>query len=196
MKNKKKIISVLLLIALIAVIFIAGYTFARYYKSINAGSSSANIARWSFGSKNAEAVINLSSEKIAPGSNGQFEIEVDATGSEVDVEYEIIVSDEKNIPTNMKFYAETKNEAGDIISTTEEKSSFSELASSDLKGTIPVETNNQKRTIVVYWDWEFNENDTSSVDSDDATLTYDEEGNSSLECGFNIEIIGRQAKSN
>ncbi len=194
MKNKKKIGGVLLLISLILVIFLAGYTFARYYKSINAGGTSASIARWSFGSKNEKAIINLSEEKIAPGSSGQFEIEVDATNSEVDVDYEILVSEEKNIPTNMKFYAETKDEKGTVISTTEEISSFTELATSNLKGTIPVEANNQKRSVIVYWNWEFNENDTTTVDSEDATLNFDENGNSNLECGFNIEIVGRQAK--
>ena len=56
--------------------------------------------------------------------------------------------------------------------------------------------NNQKRNIIVYWNWDFNEDDTSSVDRDDATLVIDEEGNSSLDCGFNIEIIGKQAKVN
>lgn len=196
MKDKKKVIGALILIALISVIFIAGYTYARYYKAINAGSTTASIARWSFGSKNTEAIINLSDEKIAPGTNGQFEIEVDATDSEVNVEYEILVSEEKNIPTNMKFYAETKDENGVVLETTEKSNSFTELATNYLKGTIPVEANNQKRTIVVYWDWEFNENDTTTTDSDDATLAYDENGNSSLECGFNIEIVGRQAKAN
>ena len=194
MKNKKKIGGILLLISLILVIFLAGYTFARYYKSINAGGTTANIARWSFGSKNEKAIINLSEEKIAPGSSGQFEIEVDATNSEVDVDYEILVSEENNIPTNMKFYAKTKDEKGAVISTTEEMSSFTELAANNLKGTIPVEANNQKRSIVVYWNWEFNENDTTTVDSDDATLSLDENGKSNLECGFNIEIVGRQAK--
>ncbi len=196
MKNKRKIISVLVLITLISVIFIAGYTFARYYKSINAGGGMASIARWSFGSKNTEAVINLSDEKIAPGSSGKFEIEIDATDSEVDVEYEILVSDEKNIPTNMKFHAETKDEKGNIIATSSEKNSFTELAGSELKGTIPIEKNNQKRIIIVYWNWDFNEEDTSLTDSNDATLAYDGDGNSSLDCGFNIEIIGKQAKVN
>lgn len=194
MKNKKKVIGVLLLITLILVIFVAGYTFARYYKSINAGGGTASIARWSFGSKNEKAIINLSEEKIAPGSSGQFEIEVDATNSEVDVDYEVLVTEEKNIPTNMKFSAEIKDESGAVIYTTKKMSSFTELAANNLKGTIPVKANNQKRNIVVYWDWEFNENDTTSVDTNDATLEYDENGNSNLECGFNIEIVGRQAK--
>ena len=38
MQKKRKVIGALVLIVLISVIFIAGYTFARYYKSIDAGS--------------------------------------------------------------------------------------------------------------------------------------------------------------
>ena len=194
MKNKK-VISVLILITLITIIFAAGYTFARYYKSINAGGGVASIARWSFGSKNENAIINLSQEKIFPGTGGSFEIEVDATDSEVNVEYEILVSEEKNIPTNMKFYAVTRDEKGAQISRTDQTNSFTQLASSNLKGIIPIEKNNQKRIITVYWNWDFNENDTSMTDTNDAILSYDENGKSSLECGFNIEIIGKQAKS-
>lgn len=194
MNKKKRIITLLVLTLLIMSIFLAGYTFARYYKSINLGSASTSIARWSFGSKNVEAQINLSDGKIAPGSNGQFEIEVDATDSEVNVEYEILVSNEKNIPTNMKFRAEIRDEVGNIISSTLETNSFYELAVNNLKGVIPVEKNNQKRIITVYWNWEFNEEDNTTIDSDDATLIYDEMGNSSLDCGFDIEIIGKQVK--
>ena len=196
MKNKRKLFSAICMITLILVIFIAGYTFARYYSKIDAGSGRASIVRWSFGSKNEEASINLSEEKIAPGSNGNFEIEVDATDSEVEVEYEILVKDERNIPHNMKFYAETIDEKGGVISKTNSYDSFTKLASENLNGKIPVEKNNQKRNIVVYWNWDFNEEDTSSVDRDDATLIIDENGNSSLDCGFNIEIVGKQAKVN
>lgn len=194
MKNKKRVIGVLVCITLISSMFLAGYTFARYYKAINAGVAQANIARWSFNSKNMETNINLSNEKIAPGSNGQFEIEVDATDSEVAVEYEIKVNNEKNIPRNMKFYAETKDENGNI-NVTEEKSSFSEIATEYLKGIIPVEKNNQKRIVAVHWNWPFNENDETLIDSEDASLNVDEDI-TSLDCGFDIQIIGRQAQIN
>ena len=196
MKNKKIVIKAVIIIALIALVSLAGYTFARYYQSINVGGGKATIARWSFGSANVSRDIVLSEEKIAPGSNGTFEIEVDATNSEVPVEYEILVSDEKNIPTNMKFYAEIQNEDNSTITTTETKDSFTELAASDLKGLIPVEKGNQKRKINVHWSWEFNDEDITATDANDATLAYDENNMSSLDCGFNIQIIGRQAKSN
>lgn len=196
MKNKSRVIRAVIIIALITLVSIAGYTYSRYYQSLNIGGGKATIARWSFGSKNISKDIVLSKDKIAPGSNGTFEIEVDATNSEVPVEYEVLVSDEKNIPTNMKFYAEIKNEDGSTIKTTEEKDSFTSLAETELKGLIPVVQNNQKRNITVHWNWDFNENDTTSIDTDDATLVYDENNNSSLDCGFNIQIVGRQAKVN
>ncbi len=194
MKNKKRVIGVLVCIALISSMFLAGYSFARYYKSIKIDTIKTSIARWNFNSKNTLANINLSNEKISPGSSGQFEIEVDATDSEVAVEYEIKVENETNIPRNMTFYAETKDENGNVAKT-EEKSSFAEIATENLKGIIPVETNNQKRTVVVHWNWPFNEDDETSTDSEDATLQANEEI-ASLDCGFDIQIIGRQANLN
>lgn len=192
MKNKKRVIGVLVCILLISTMFLAGYSFARYYKSIKIDTIKTSIARWNFNSKNTLANINLSNDKIAPGSNGQFEIEVDATDSEVAVEYEIKVENETNIPRNMTFYTETKDENGNAVKT-EEKNSFAEIAAENLKGIIPVEANNQKRTIVVHWNWPFNEEDETSIDSEDATLN---ENIVSLDCGFDIQIIGKQANSN
>ena len=116
---------------------------------------------------------------------------VNASASDIDVEYEIKVIEERNIPTNMKFFAEIRNEQGGVINKTKEYSTFTELASNELLGNIPVEENNQKRIIMVYWNWEYT-NDVSLEDKLDATLSYDENGKSSLECGFNIEIVGKQ----
>ena len=194
MKNKRKTIGAIAMFVLIISIFLIGYVYVNHYQKIDIVSGQANIARWSFGSKNTEAKISLSDEKISPGSNGNFEIEVDATDSEVEVEYTILVTDEKNIPTNMKFYAEIFDEKGGVIKTTDLYDSFTSLAKSDLLSNfIPVEKGNQKRKILVYWNWEFNENDTSDVDRNDAILSYDENGNSSLDCGFSVQIVGKQA---
>ena len=151
-----------------------------------------NIAKWSFNSNNEQVVINLTNEKIAPGSNGSFEIEIDASGAETTIEYQIIVVDEKNIPDKFNFYAELKNEHDEIINKTEEYSSFSNVASNCLYGTIKPEQGNPKQTIEVYWYWEFDEEDNSNIDQNNGTLVYDEYGNSSLECSLDIEIVGKQ----
>jgi len=81
----KKLISVCFFIALIVVTFIAGYKIAISYNSSNISNLGANIARWSFESETSEKIINLSESKIYPGSNGQFEIDVNAEGSDVEV---------------------------------------------------------------------------------------------------------------
>lgn len=146
---------------------------------------------WCFKSKNSEKAINLSEEKIAPGSKGDFEIEIDATGSDVNVWYKLEVVEEKNIPRNIKFIAEIYDEKGGVIKKTKEYKSFKELASQELEECILVEKQNQKRKIKIYWEWPFEEDD--NIDTEDANLKIDEFGNSSLDCGFKIEIIGKQS---
>lgn len=201
MKKNKKILSLVILISLILLMFLAGYTFARYYKSVKAGTAIGNVARWSFGAGNTEKTISLSDKKIAPGTNGNFVIEVDATNSEVGVDYNVQFSNDKNIPRNMKFYAETTDELGNKT-TTETVSSLDNL-SDKIQGSIPVANGNQKRTINVFWNWDFNENDTTTTDNEDGTLAVDSNGNpildannnTSLDCVFDVEIIGKQQKS-
>ncbi len=190
MKNKKKVVGLLAVTILLVTIFAAGYTFARYYKKMDA-KAGATIARWSFGSKNEDKVVKLSEEKIAPGSNGTFEIEVDATNSEVGVDYEIVVSKSQNIPRNMVFSAKTYDGNGNELSSTSQYSTFAELAT-HLNGNIAT-SGNQKRNIVVSWDWPFNENDETDIDNQDGTYSV-ENGISSLESLFEIEIIGRQSR--
>ncbi len=190
MKNKKKVVGLLVVAVLLVTIFAAGYTFARYYKKMDA-KAGATIARWSFNSKNEDQTVLLSEEKIAPGSNGTFEIEVDATNSEVGVDYEILVSKSQNIPRNMKFSAKTFDGEGNELSSTSEYSTFAELAT-QLNGNIPV-SGNQKRNIVVSWDWPFNENDETDIDNQDGTYEV-VDGVSSLDSLFEIEIIGRQSR--
>lgn len=165
-----------------------GYMYAKYYKKIVI----SNVTKWSFNSNNEQTVINLSDEKIAPGSNGSFEIEIDASGAETSVDYEIIIG-EKNIPEKFKVYAETKNEFDEVINKTKEYNSFYDLAVENLFGKIEPELNNQIRRIKVYWYWQFDNEDNSNIDSNNGTLFYDEYGNSSLECSLDIEIIGKQA---
>lgn len=67
-----------------------------------------------------------------PGSSGEFNLQIDATGSEVDIDYQVNVLEEKNIPRNMKFYGEIINEKGGVIKKTKEYESFEELSSKEL----------------------------------------------------------------
>ena len=173
--------------------FVFGYIFQKNYKTVSNYNTQYNVAKWSFESANIQNKINLSEQKLLPGSKGSFQIEIDATGAGTEIEYKIIVSNEKNIPTNLFFYAETKNQLGTILHKTKEYNSFNKLALENLNGNIGVENENQKRIITVFWEWKYDENTNKNIDSKEAILNNDEYENSSLECGFNIEIVGKQA---
>lgn len=111
---------------------------------------------------------------------GKFNVQIDATSSEIDVFYEVIVFNEYNIPKDMVFTAEILDEKGGVIKKTEEYNSFLKLASENLKDKIPVEINNQKREIVVYWEWK-----------DDKDVILDNDSSFS-DCGFELQIVGKQ----
>lgn len=178
--NKKKLIKDISFFCFLIILLILQIFLIRYYKSNEKINIYSNIARWSFNSNNSETAIKLSEDKIYPGSNGKFKIQLDASSSELEVMYEIIVVNEYNLPSNMKFIAEILDEKGGVIKKTEEYNSFLKLASENLKGTIPVESNNQKREIIVYWEWE---------DNEDVILNND---SNFSDCGFELEIIGKQ----
>lgn len=110
---------------------------------------------------------------------GKFNIQIDATSSEMNVYYEVNVLNEYNIPKDMVFVAEILDEKGGVIKKTEEYSSFLKLASENLKDNIPVEINNQKREIIVYWEWK----DTDVLLNNDSNFS---------DCGFDLEILGKQ----
>ena len=190
MKKQKTFVKAGIVLALVTAVSVAGYTFARYYQSIDIGGATGRIAKWSFSSANEESTtISLSDEKLAPGTNGSFEIDINAVGAEVPVDYSVLVSDEINIPQNMKFIAKIKDGEGKELSTTSEYSSFTELANNELTDNrIAYDGSNQERKIEVDWNWDFNELDTTSIDANDAS------DNQKLDCGFKIQIVGKQAQ--
>jgi hypothetical protein len=128
---KKKLISVLIFVALIIFGFIVGFKYAINY-NLQLVSGYANIANWSLKSQTEKNVIKFSEKKLMPGTKGSFFIDIDASGAEVEIEYKINTLEEKNIPRNMKFYGEIINEKGGVIKKTEKYNTFKELASKEL----------------------------------------------------------------
>ena len=85
----------------------------------------------------------LVNNKIAPGTSGSFDIKVDATGSEVGINYNITFTEEENKPQNLKF------EYNDI-----EYNSIKDLED-DLSGTINANDEDKTRTLNVKWKWDY-----------------------------------------
>ena len=184
-KSKKKMMTAIIIISVILIIA-AGYTFSKFFKSVP-GNATAQIAAWSFKANAGSDTQNLSSitltptngTKIAPGTNGEFQIKVDATGSDVDVDYVVNISQEK-LPANMRFnlQGETKNEY----------TSMASLAAAKLHGKLD-STNGMQKVYIIEWDWPYETSVGNTVlDSKDMEALE----LSSL--GFGIEVVGEQAK--
>ena len=107
MKGNKKILVVAALLLLIA----ASFTTYAIYKSSATGNATISTAAWVVEVNDTDIVANNTftvdsinwgsstigkNGKIAPGDKGTVDIEIDASGSEVDVYYEITFGDLKN----------------------------------------------------------------------------------------------------
>ena len=173
MTRKKKVLIVLVILAVILLAFIGGQAYAKYVSQVR-GNGVAEVATWSFkvnGQNEQVEEINLAStcdnetlvdNKIAPGTSGSFNIIVDATGSEVGINYNIVFTEEENKPQNLKFeYNDT------------EYNSIKDLED-DLSGTINANDENKTRTLNVKWKWDYETgSDPEEISSNDLIDTED-----------------------
>ncbi|RGY96820.1 hypothetical protein [Clostridium sp. AM58-1XD] len=135
-----------------------GGTLARYTTEVT-GTGSATVAKWSFKANEQTATftdIDLAStaytnidkaggNKIAPGTDGSFYIEIDGSGSEVAIDYTIAFSELSNKPANLKFYSDSgySTEIADLT------------AYQDLKGEIAVDDLATPVKKMIYWKWDY-----------------------------------------
>lgn len=162
MKKKTGII----VFVLIALVLVGGITYAAFVQSSTAKSTSI-VAKWRFKANKskesftidlAKNASNLLNGKIGPGSNGSFSIELDGTGSQVDIDYSVTFANLENIPDNMKFYTDNSKKVS------------VNLASYKISGVMTYGANMQK-SYVIYWDWPISgSNDTAYAGK---TLQFD-----------------------
>ena len=191
MKLNKKFRNALLvgsaLIITTATGIIGGITYSKYYTKID-GEGTAEVARWSFKANNATQTMEnitlskvydeakLKAGKIAPGTSGSFDIVIDATGSEVGIDYVIDFQNETNKPQNLKFTAEgvTSNTLNGLENA--------------IRGSID-QNGAKTKTITVNWNWEYETGMTSSaITTNDAQDTADSQNDFS----FDVVITGTQ----
>ena len=151
---KKKAVIIIAILVAIVLSFIGGQTYSKYVTEVR-GDGTAQIATWDFkvnGQKEEVQTISLGSTydsstlvngKIAPGTEGNFQIIVDATGSDVGIDYKIKFSDETTKPTNLKFYYQEV-----------EYNSILELGDA-LSGTINADDENKAKTFDIKWKWNY-----------------------------------------
>ena len=167
MSKKKTALLVICLLLAIILSFMIGKTFSKYISEVK-GTGTAEIANWVFKVNGKEDVIQnvnllstynnetLINNKVAPGTSGSFNIVVDATGSEVGVDYAIQFLNESEKPQNL------------IFTYDDQQYTTVQDLEKDLSGTINANDENKTRTITIYWEWQYqtgeNENEINQND--------------------------------
>ena len=170
MSKKKKILLILAIISIVLISFIGGKAYSKYVSEVR-GDGLAKVATWSFkvnGQQEQVQTINLVStcnnetllnNKIAPGTSGSFNIIVDGTESDVEINYKVKFQNETDKPQNLKFKYQGK-----------EYNSISELQDI-LSGTIAANDKEKTRTLQIEWQWKYetgnNENEIANNDKID-----------------------------
>ena len=176
LKKSKKIVFIVVAIMAILMSFVGGQVYAKYMSKIT-GNGTADIASWSFKVNEKDekmqtislkSTINnstLVNNKIAPGTKGDFQIKIDASGAEVGIDYKILFENEKNKPTNLIFEYENKK-----------YNSITELQSA-LVGMINANEQEKVKILNIHWEWPY------------------ETGKLETEIAKNDEIDTREAKN-
>ena len=174
---------------LILAIILSIYAYSKYTSSYRGSST---VAKWSFKVnghsdeeigdidfvQTIENQNNVVEKKLAPGTQGKFELTLDGTGSEVAIDYKIALTITEK-PRNLKIYedSEYKNEV------TEQNGEF------DITGSIPLEEVNTPLVKPVYWKWAYETGTTEEeIKSNDKIDTEDSKKSGTM----TIEVTGTQ----
>ena len=160
LKKSKKIVLLVIAIIVIALSFIGGQAYAKYMSKVT-GQGTADIASWNFKvNENEEKLQTISlkstinnstlvNNKIAPGTEGEFQIKLDATGSDVGINYITKFENESQKPTNLKFTYDGKT-----------YNSLTNLQQ-DLTGIINANDENKVKTLTIGWNWKYETGNTA-----------------------------------
>jgi len=150
------ILIIMLILIILASTGIGLYSWAKYQSTIE-GTATGETAKWSFNVLNNGTSIqdvnlplsrtdnntSVAEGKIAPGTYGELEIEIDAIGTETALTY-IIEATMENKPANLKFYSDA-----------ERTQELAVVSNKFLKGGYMQLNEVGKRTETIYWEWPF-----------------------------------------
>lgn len=190
-RKNKKILLRITMILIILMSFIGVNTLAKYISKVN-GTGLAEVAKWSFKVNGETSTIsqiklidtvdskNIVKGKIAPGTNGAFDLNIDATGTEVDTNYQVKFQNETSKPQNLKFVYD-----GNTYTT------LTELSNS-LKGVIKNDEEDKQKNIHIDWKWDFESDSSDSNVVEQYNIADTNDAQSISNYSFDIVIIGTQ----
>ena len=164
----------LLIICIISVIMVSLsigiYAWARY-STIGSGSAQAQVAKWNFELKlksgdqevtEGSGVLDLAKtlsydhvaeDKIAPGTEGEFKVIIDTTGTEVDMFYDVIINI-TDCPHNLIFKRVDENNVETLLSGGEQTSLTRTLSFSKYLKVNPT-NENRVHEETIKWEWPY-----------------------------------------
>jgi len=186
-KRTAKIALLALLLLVMGASFGTMYTNAKYTSTVN-GHVSAQVAKYVFNVnakdsyKTNDTIQNITlaqtcnestlvNGKIAPGTSGSFDIELNAEGSDVAIKYEIDFTNKigKALPKNL------------VIKLDGQAWDFSKI-----EDTISANAENKKVTHTITWKWEY---ETTGGDVQDTT-----DGQNAFDYLYDITVTGTQVR--
>jgi len=167
----RNILIIFLIIVMIASVCAALFAWAKYQTTIN-GTATGETAKWSFkvsdGDTSTQEIelpmtrkdnnTSVATGKIAPGTYGEIEIGIDATGTETALTY-VIEGKIGNLPTNIKFYSDAER----TLDLTVLNNKFS-------KGGYMKLNEIGVRAEKIYWEWPF-ETETKPIITDEKLVS-------------------------
>ncbi len=189
-QSNKKAITILLALLLITAVVFSMYAYAKY-KTTLTGNGTATVAKWSFKVNGQTQTIpdidlattmkennNIVKGKLAPGTEGSFDLNLDATGSEVAIDYSIKLTITEK-PSNLRFYRDSEY--------------TKEIASTDgvmnISGVMSLEEIKTIQTKTIYWKWAYQTGtETNDIIANDKIDTED----STKSVKMKIEVTGTQ----
>ncbi len=170
-ERSKSFLKFIIPIVILAIIIgLIGFAYAKYQTSLT-GQAEEQIAKWNFKvTANSKENLNIDlaetrfendttevdRAKVAPGTAGELILNVDATGSEVSLTYDIDI-DISNVPENLIFYSDSEMK----------NAIYKENEKININGFF-MHNETQTKSIPIYWSWaietgtteqEINEND-------------------------------------
>ena len=192
LKKKTKIVLIVIVIAVILVSFIGGQAYSKYMSKIT-GNGVGEIAQWRFKvNENEEKMqtislnstiynFTLANGRIAPGTAGSFEINIDGSGAGVAIFYTVNFQNETEKPKNLKFKYDGK-----------EFESI-ELLNHWIVGTIHGDTDAQQRSFIIEWEWPYETGNTpEEIAENDERDTIDAKNISDYR--FDVVVTGTQVQ--
>jgi len=201
MKKRQKTLFASILVVLLLIVFLAGFTFAKYYTEYY-GETSLSVAKWNFNitgweSEKTNSISlrdmydeNIELNTLAPGFSGVITLELTAEDSTALVDYSIIANENTSAPANMYFRA-TRNSApitNDANSIPDRYSSLTELAK-DIHGTMSSE---EILTIKIYAMWPY-EIDGTEEEKIEANKQDGIDAEKAEDYRFSLTVVGEQA---